>query len=400
MTRVTYPLLGIVAMLALAGCGAGAQAGPPTWIPAPSFNGEGQQPSAIPNLPIPSAPSPSAGAGNATPPSTSASPADGAVVATKLTSPDGIAILPDGSALVGERSTGRIVRVQPQPNQPVLTIRTLTGLNTSGGGGLLDLALSPTYSQDNLIFAYITTATDNRVVDFTLNGAVTPVLTGIPSGASDNAGRITFGSDNRLYIGTGDAGQPALAADPASLAGKVLRVSEIGRPASGNPSASSPVFTSGHRDVVGLCTVPTTGLLLAVELKGVKGLENVNILSPGANYGWPSATAAAKQPLSSLPVGYGSPGGCAVQSGTLYITSLDGSALLGATLTLTGKVPTLSTFTVYLKNRYGRLLNVIAAPDGALWLTTSNRDGHGKPVAADERVLRIQGPAGSSSYPG
>jgi glucose/arabinose dehydrogenase len=400
MTRVTYPLLGIVAMLALAGCGAGAQAGAPTWIPAPSFNGEGQQPSAIPNLPTPSAPSPSAGAGNPTPPSSSATGTDSAVVATKLTSPDGIAILPDGSALVGERSTGRIVQVQPQPNQPVLTIRTLTGLSTSGGGGLLDLALSPTYSQDNLIFAYITTATDNRVVDFTLNGPVTPVLTGIPSGASDNAGRITFGSDNRLYIGTGDAGQPTLAADPASLAGKVLRVSEIGQPASGNPSASSPVFTSGHRDVVGLCTVPTTGLLLAVEPKGVKGLENVNVLSAGANYGWPNATSASKAPLSSLPVGYGSPGGCAVENSTLYVTSLDGSALLGATLTLTGKAPTLSTFTVYLKNRYGRLLNVIAAPDGALWLTTSNRDGHGKPVAADERVLRIQGPAGNSSYPG
>ncbi|MDP9093263.1 MAG: PQQ-dependent sugar dehydrogenase [Actinomycetota bacterium] len=400
MPRVAYPLVALASMLALAACGAGAQAGAPTWVPAPSFNGEGQQPSAIPNVPIPSAPSSPGAPNSPAPQSSSASPVDGAVVATQLTSPNGIVILPDGSALVGERTTGRIVQVQPQPNHPVLTVRTLTGLSTRGGGGLLDLALSPTYAQDNLIFAYITTATDNRVVDFTLNGPVTPVLTGIPIGGSDNSGRITFGSDNQLYVGTGDAGEPSLAADSASLAGKVLRVSEIGQPATGNPYPSSPVFASGHRDVVGLCTVPTTDLLLAVDIKGLNGRENVNVLSPGANYGWPNPSGSSKPALSSLPVAYSSPGGCAVVDGTFYVTSLDGTALLGASLTLTGAAPKLSTFTVYLHERYGRLLNVIAAPDGALWLTTSNRDGHGKPVAADERVLRIPPPAGHSAYPG
>src|SRR5439155_11934034 len=122
------------------------------------------------------------------------------------------AMLPDGTALVGERTTGRIVRVQPVAGKPVPTVRQLSGLDTSGDGGLLDLALSPTYSEDGLIYAYVTTATDNRVVDFTLKGPVTPVVTGIPKGRIGNTGRIAFGADGDLYIGTGDAGRPALAA--------------------------------------------------------------------------------------------------------------------------------------------------------------------------------------------
>ena len=114
------------------------------------------------------------------------------------------------------------MRVQPIAGQPVTTVRTITGLDSSGDGGLLDLALSPAYDEDHLIYAYVTTATDNRVVDFTLTGPVTPVFTGIPKGATGNAGRIAFDVDGSLLIGTGDAGQPALAQDPASLAGKVL----------------------------------------------------------------------------------------------------------------------------------------------------------------------------------
>src|SRR5699024_2045427 len=135
------------------------------------------------------------------------------VVATHLVAPVGLTLLPDGTALVGERSTGRIVRVQPTPGKPVRTVRTLAGLDTSGDGGLLDLALSPHYAQDSLIFAYITTRTDNRVVVFTLHGPVTPVLTGIPKGTRDNAGRIAFDGAGNLYIGTGDVGRPRLAAD-------------------------------------------------------------------------------------------------------------------------------------------------------------------------------------------
>jgi glucose/arabinose dehydrogenase len=399
VARLRVPLLAAAAAMTLAGCASGAGGGEPTWVPARSFQGEGQQPNAVPTAPDPGNPG-SSGSGAAPNPSAS-NAGDPLVVATGLTSPDGIAVLPDGSALVGERTTGRIVQVQPQPHQPVRTVRTLTGLNTVGGGGLLDLVLSPHYAQDDLIYAYITTATDNRVVDFTLTGPVTPVLTGIPRGSSDNAGRMSFGVDGRLYVGTGDAGTPQLAGQRSSLAGKVLRVTDIGRPAPDNPSPSSAVFTSGHRDIAGLCFEPTSGLLFDVEVKGVNGLENVNQITAGANYGWPSATTRSRGALTWLPTGLGSPGGCAFSNSTLWVTSLDGHALLGAKLTVQSGVPAIAKFTAYLKGTYGRLLNVVAAPDGTLWLTTSNRDGRGTPVAADERVLHIPPPVPvGSDYPG
>jgi glucose/arabinose dehydrogenase len=401
MRRARRTAAAVAGALLLAGCGVGARAVAPTWLPKPSFNGEGQQPNASAIAPQPGQPgngSPSTGSASSS--SSGANRDDPAVVATKLTAPDAIAILPDNTALVGERTTGRILQVQPVAHKPVKTVRTLTGLSTAGGGGLLDLALSPNYIQDNLIFAYLTTKTDNRVVAFTRTGAVTPVLTGIPRGTSDNTGRIAFGGDGQLYVGTSDAGQPRLAADPNSLAGKVLRVTDIGRAAPGNPTASSPVFTSGHHVVAGLCLIADTNTLLEVEPKGTDGLENVNVLTKGDAYGWPTSTPWSQGPLTTLPSSAGGPGGCAVLNGNLYVTSLDGKALLTAKLTGKGGAWSAGKFGVTLKRTYGRLRTVVAAADGALWLTTSNRDGLGTPVAADERVLRIVPAGGAATYPG
>lgn len=396
--RFAVASIAVISAIVLAGCATGSGGAEPTWVPAPSFQGEGKQPPrAVPNVPQ----QPQQSAPSAAPSPTASAAGDPAVVATKLTAPDGIAVLPDGTALVGERTTGRIVQVQPGPNRPVRTVRTLAGLDSAGGGGLLDLALSPNYTQDNLIFAYVSTPTDNRVVDFTLTGPVTPVLTGIPRGSSDNAGRLTFGADGRLFVGTGDAGHPTLAGQRASLAGKVLRITDIGRPAPDNPTSTSPVYTSGHRDIAGLCLDKASGLLFDVEVKGTNNLENINLITAGANYGWPTATTASKGALAFMPTGFSSPGGCAITNDTLYVTSLDGRALLAAQLTVNGPVATVGKFTAFLKTTYGRLLNVVAGPDGTLWLTTSNRDGHGVPVADDERVLHIPPPQpAGADYPG
>jgi glucose/arabinose dehydrogenase len=383
--------------LLLAACGSDAGSSGPTWKPKPSFNGEGnppnnQQPG---NQPEPGGSS-SAGTPSATPKNTQ----DPNVVATKLTAPTGIAILPDNTALVGERTTGRIVRVDPQPKRPVRVVRTIPGIRSKGDGGLLDLAISPNYSEDNLIFAYITTATDNRVIAFTLKGAITTVLKGIPRGPTDNTGRLSFTADGTLLIGTGDAGRPAAATNPKSLAGKVLRVTDIGTAAHGNPTAGSRVFASGFRQSAGLCTDPTSNAEFQTESLGATApADPVNSLVPGATYGWPTATQTDAQPLANLPETSRSPGGCAVLDHVLYTTSLDGKALLSAPIkaAANGKLA-LGTFTPMLRNKYGRLLTVVAAADGALWLTTSNRDGKGKPVADDERVLRILPSAGGGEH--
>jgi glucose/arabinose dehydrogenase len=401
--RLRGTALAVGAALLLAGCSAAAQASGPTWKPQISYEAAKPGPTIEPVLPPhpsrstkppPSQPS----TGPAPVPSPSATKAtDAAVVAKHLAAPTGLVLMPDGTALVGERTTGRIVRVQPQPNQPVTKVRTLSGLSTAGGGGLLDLALSPHYVQDSLLFAYVTTATDNRVVAFTLTGPVTAVLTGIPKGTSDNAGRIAFGPDGYLYVGTGDAGHPALAADPHSLAGKVLRVSDIGKPASGNPSASSAVYASGFRGVAGLCVEPATASMLEVDPG--QSADGISVVAGGATYGWPTASTTDRTPIAALPAADRGPGGCAMQNGNLFVTSLDGDALLESPVSTKGTAVTLGKFTPLLVKKYGRLLTVVAAPDGALWLTTANKDGHGRPVPDDERVLRITLSGGGANQP-
>ncbi len=339
--------------------------------------------------PGPQPPSSSNGSSPGAPGSSPSSSADDpAVVARNLNAPTALALLPDGTALVGERTTGRILRVQPRPSQPVQVVRTLAGVDGSGDGGLLDLAVSPTYGEDNLIYAYLTTATENRVVDFTLAGPVTPVVTGIPRGARDNVGRILFDSSGHLFVGTGDAGTPALAAQPTSLAGKVLRVDAIGHPADGNPNPGSPVYTSGHTRVDGLCQNPADGRLFEVE-RGTP--DEVNVLSVGQSY-----AAGGAGPVTVLPTAKSGAGDCAVLSGQLYVTSLTGTALVSAPLSASGAV---GGFSALLDGKYGRLLTVVAAPDGALWLTTSNKDGSGQPRPGDEKVLRITPSASGGGSP-
>jgi glucose/arabinose dehydrogenase len=401
MRRSGPIVIGTAAALLLTACGSESGDTAPTWQPSPPIpttGAPGEQ--ARPILPVPSGAGGGSAPGGTSRPSGSSTPGrkiDPTVVATHLAAPVGLALLPDGSALVGERTTGRIVRVQPRAGQPVPTVRTLRGLDTAGDGGLLDLALSPTYSEDGLIYAYVTTRSDNRVVEFTLTGPVTPVFTGIPKGRTGNTGRIAFGADGDLYIGTGDAGHPALAQPRGSLAGKVLRVDGIGDPADGNPRPSSAVWTTGHRVVDGLCPIPQTRWVLEAE-RGAP--DEINVLAAGEDYGWPSAAAGAQPPIASPPAAYGAPGGCAVLGARIWVTSLDGKALLSAPLHATsGTLLAAGHFTPGLKNRYGRLKTVVAAPDGALWLTTSNRDGHGTPVAADERVIRFIPTTGGSGLP-
>jgi glucose/arabinose dehydrogenase len=229
-----------------------------------------------------------------------------------------------------------------------------------------------------------------------LTGPPTPILTGIPKGTTGNTGRLSFDDTGVLYIGTGDAGQPALAENATSLAGKVLRVTAIGQPAPGNPTPTSPIYTRGHQVVDGLCP-DATGEVIEVEPGPNNSATEVNILHAGADYGYPSGAATTRAPDTRLPDGKTGVGGCAVIGPQLFVTSRDATALLTAAVASRSGSTTFGDFTTVLAGRYGRLLTVVAAPDGALWLTTSNRDGHGHPIPTDERVLRIMPEAGGSA---
>ena len=417
LRRSAVPALCVAAVLAgTTACQGSAAGSPPTWVPQPNYQGNIDP---RPQLPGPALPAPSqspggtgsvpgpggtgsvpgpGGTGSVPSPgpsrSGSAAPAvDPSVVATKLNQPTGLVVLPDGTALVGERTTGRILRVQPEPGHPAVPVQRLA-VDGSGDGGLLDLAISPTFDQDGLVYAYLSTATDNRVVHFALGSPPSAIVTGIPKGRTGNAGRLAFDATGALLIGTGDAGRPALAGSVDSLAGKILRTSDIGRPMSDNPVPGSRVFAYGLRTVDGLCVDARTGLRIAVSAGSGSNLgadpDEVNVISPGDDYGWPDNGPDALDPVRTLPPATSGGGGCALAAGKLLVATSAGRSLAVGTVTQSaGGGASVGAFDATLRDTYGRLATVVAAPDGALWLTTRNRDGHGKPTADDDRVIRI-----------
>jgi glucose/arabinose dehydrogenase len=374
----------VLACLLLAGCG-GAANGAGTFAPQPDFLGNNDPNPQLPNPGIPqpslSASEPPGGTVPSGSPSSGAAQADANVVASKLVEPTGLVVLPDGTALVGERRSGRIYRVRPDGSGPATVVQTLAGVDGSGDGGLLDLAISPSYAEDGLIYAYLTTASDNRVVHFPLGSAPSTVIGGIPRGATGNTGRITFDATGALLTGTGNAGQPALADSPTSLAGKVLRTDDIGKALPDNPNPASVIYAHGFGTVAGLCVDPTSGTRLVVDG------NQVLLLRPGIDY-------ASVTPAATLPAALAGGGGCVLAGGRLLVATATGQALAVAPVS---KANVVGKFDAAISKTYGRLRTVVLAPDGAIWLTTRNRDGHGRPVPDDDRVIRLTSMDSASS---
>ncbi len=264
----------------------------------------------------------------------------------------------------------------------------MPGVEAGGEGGLLGLAVSPRYATDGLVYAYLTAAQDNRIVRFKLDGGQPEVVVdGIAKAGIHNGGRIAFGPDGMLYAGTGDAGTTSRSQDPASLNGKILRVTPTGEPAPGNPAAGSRVYTLGHRNVQGLAW-DADGRLFATEF-GQNQLDEVNLIEPGRNYGWPEVEGTGDEarfanPLVTWRTRDASPSGIAIAGGTAYVAALRGERLW--TIPLNGA--TAGTPVAALQGTHGRLRTVQVAPDGSLWVTTSNTDGRGDVRDRDDLVLR------------
>lgn len=376
-------LLWLAVASVLAGCGG------PQGRPA----GSGGPATAVP-------PSRSASAPGPTRPAPSRSPAHAAprvigTIAGHLAVPWGIAFLPDGSALVTERNSGDVLHIVPQRDRHRVTTVGHVAVTATPGGedGLLGIAVSPRYPSDHRVFLYASTAHDNRVLRATFDGehltVDRPVLTGIPHGAIHNGGRLTFGPDGYLYVSTGETGDSALAQDPRSLGGKILRVTEDGRPAPGNPDPGSPVWTLGHRNVEGLAFAPD-GRLWASEL-GNQTWDELNLIVKGADYGWPVVEGRGSDPRYRNPqvvwhTDQASPSGLAYDDGYLWMAALRGERLWRIRVH-GGHAGHPRAFFV---GSYGRLRTVVTAPDGNLWLTTSNRDGRGSPAPRDDRILLVR----------
>jgi glucose/arabinose dehydrogenase len=364
-------LLGaLAAAVLLAGCGTDGYVPSGPFRPLP----EGAPPEVGP----PSSSAPSPGPGEPAEPGSGEADGDPNVMASGLAVPTGLVVLPDGSAVVGERDTGRLLQVFPD-RSPARELMTVSGIDTAGDGGLLGLALSPTYLEDGLLYAYVSTATDNRVVRFPMGGTPNPVLTGIPRGELHNGGGLLFGADGSLYVGTGDTGNLALAADPASLAGKVLRIDVFGAPV-----GAGPVYSRGHRNVTALC-VGGEALYSTDDAP-----DELNPVTEGADVG-------PRRPVVSILDEEGGLGGCAAAGRFVFLGALDGERIHIVTLDEAGA--SVDDPEEVLGGQYGRLRTVVLDAEGGLWVTTSNRDGIGTPAEDDDKVLRILPPSTAGNSP-
>jgi glucose/arabinose dehydrogenase len=361
--------------LLLAGCATFPDHGPRDWRAKPEGQGELGGPPAIPDTTPPTPPpGPPGGAPQGDPgqPAGCVDP-DPQVVATCLEPVGAITVLPDGeSALVGERTTGRVLQVAAD-RRPEL-VATLP-VDATGGGGLTGLVLSPAYDEDQLVYAYTTTPQDNRVVRIAPGDAPEPVFTGIPRGATNNGGALAVDAQGALLVATGDAGDPA----GPGLAGKVLRIDTLGRPAYGNPEPASPVLSSGLHAPGGICTGPDGPTTWITDR--APGRDVLHRLTPGPltepAWTWPDRPGVA---------------GCMAGEGAVVVAETGDEAAFvlrpGPDGAFTGRPETV------LDGVYGRLSAATPGPDGLLWLGTVNKQPGGEPVPSDDRVVRIQPPAG------
>lgn len=315
-------------------------------------------------------------------------------IATGLNTPWSIVFLPNGDAIVSER--GGVIKRIAKGAKKATTLARVPGVVEEGEGGLLGLAVSPTYSRDRLVYAYFTAARDNRIVRFRLTASTrsirpTTVLTGLRKAGVHNGGRIAFGPDRKLYATVGDAGDPSASQDRGSQNGKILRMNPTGSVPGDNPFSGSRVFSLGHRNPQGLA-FDRAGRLWAPEF-GQNTYDEVNLVQKGKNYGWPEVEGRGDtdggryvNPQVQWTTDESSPSGAAIVGSRLYVAGLGGERLW--TIPLRGAKA--GTPTDSLNGRYGRIRAVTAAPDGSLWIGTSNRDGRGDVRSGDDRILRLR----------
>jgi glucose/arabinose dehydrogenase len=316
------------------------------------------------------------------------------IVADGLNVPWGIAFLADGRALVAQRDAGSIVIVDPEAsgNRRVRQMGRVPGSRGRAGGeaGLLGLALHP--EDDKQLFAFVSTAEDERIVRITLEddrlGDIEPILTGLPTGGRHHGGRLLFGPDGHLYVGTGEAGRQDLAQDRESLGGKILRITPAGEPVDGNPFGNE-IWSWGHRNVEGLA-FDDEDRLWACEF-GQDKADELNLITKGANYGWPEIEGESDDPNYVSPkvvwsTAECSPSGMAIAKSTAFVAALRGERLWA--VPLDGE--DVGEPRDFFAGEYGRLRTVVVAPDESVWMTTSNTDGRGRRRDGDDRILRVE----------
>ncbi|MBO0608931.1 PQQ-dependent sugar dehydrogenase [Myceligenerans salitolerans] len=308
-------------------------------------------------------------------------------VATGLEAPWSIAFL-GSTPLISERDSADVLELRGDGTTRV--VGTVEGVSAEGEGGLLGLAVD----DEGRLFAYSTGEDGNRVQRFELTGepgalGLGPgetVLDGIPSASFHDGGRIAFGPDGMLYVTTGDAGDGDAAQDLGSLAGKILRMTPGGEVPGDNPFDGSFVYSYGHRNPQGIDWA-RDGTMFASEF-GQNTWDELNVITPGGNYGWPVVEGVAGDdryvdPVQQWSPREASPSGLGIAGGTIFVANLRGSVLRAV------PVAEPSRSAEFWPGQYGRLRDVTVSPAGDLWFLTNNTDGRGTPGPDDDRLLAV-----------
>jgi len=320
------------------------------------------------------------------------------IIAEGLQAPRSIDISMDGRIFVSEkRGSIRVVDNGTLLTEPVGDIKA----ENIGDAGLLGLTLHPNFTQNHLFYVYYTysnstglfnkvlmlTESNNRIIDSKT------ILDGIPSDEYRDGGRIKFGPDGKLYVSTGDASIPELSQDLDSLAGKILRTNEDGTIPQDNPFSNSPVYAYGFRNVQGLAWAPNSGALYSSD-QGGTGNDEINLISPGKNYGWPHEECNSSDddnrytpPVLCFNPSL-EPSGIAFAFSNklgyqnhLIVATLKGSHLRDIDFD-SGSQNTILV-------GYGRIIDLVESEDGSIFVLTSNTDGRALPQQGDDKILRL-----------
>ena len=377
------------ALAAAAGCADPTQSTPPSPAASDPASPVGS-PSAEPSTATPTL------TGTATPsssaePSGAPRPRIGETIAENLDVPWGLAFLSSGDALVSERNTGRILKITSKGK--ITNLGEIAGVvppGDLGEGGLMGIALAP--GDEETLFAFLTTRSDDRLVRVSLAGNKVgkprSLLDGIPTSVHHHGGRLLFDADGLLYLATGDAEQSDLAQDRDALSGKILRLRPDGRAAPGNPF-DNRTWSYGHRNIEGLA-FDAAGRLWATEF-GEQESDELNLIRKGRNYGWPrvegrsSRSGLVSPEVVWSPTSTCSPAGLAITRSIAFVAALRGQCLFA--VPLSGREA--GEPKAYFARDHGRIRSVVVAPDGALWMTTSNTDGRTEPGRDDDKILRV-----------
>lgn len=328
------------------------------------------------------------------------------VLLTNLEVPWSLAFAPDGRLFFTER-VGR-VRIVQNGELLATPAATFSDVRAIGEGGVLGIALHPDFAQNHFVYVSYTAvraadgAAVNRVVRFreanNVLGEAAVLIDNIPAANNHDGSRLRFGPDRKLYVTTGDAGDPNLSQTLSSLAGKILRINDDGTTPADNPYGS-PVWSWGHRHPQGIDWHPATGDLWATEHGGTHR-DELNRIVKGLNYGWPVIQGDETRPDMVTPVLFFvpaiAPSGLSFYPaaripqfrGNIFFTALAGMHIHRVRLDPSDATRVAAAERLF-EGRFGRIRDVIPGPDGALYFCTSNRDGRTTPVGTDDRIARI-----------